>query len=150
MILFIGGESVTDEMLSEEKSLFRSNYIKLNPVLQAIYFDLIVTNFTKYLLGYNEINKERSTSIIGQIESFYRMVETQGRGSLHGHELINLNNGLSPDCYRNQLKNTEFLRKLITYLGQCQVDDQNTKSKNKIENKVDLINFFNLFKNIFG
>ena len=25
-------------------------------------------------------------------------------------------------------------------IGQCQVDDQNTNSKNKIENKVDLIN----------
>ena len=116
LILFIGGESITDDLLTNEKYSFRANYIKLNPILQAIYFDLIITNFTKYLLGYDDKSTVKSISIIGKIKAHYGTVESQGRGSLHAHNFHYLKNGLSPNQFRNKLQNVEFLKELVKYL----------------------------------
>jgi hypothetical protein len=54
LILFIGGENITQNIIdkSNESIYYRSKFVQKNPVLQAIYFDMIIKYLLSELLGW--------------------------------------------------------------------------------------------------
>ncbi|KAJ6473025.1 hypothetical protein C8R45DRAFT_751164, partial [Mycena sanguinolenta] len=53
--------------------------------------------------------------IFGKVRVYYRIVEAQGRGSLHIHILIWLDHGLSPIEIREKIKDPDFLAKAFKW-----------------------------------
>ncbi len=78
--------------------------------MQAIYFDMVITNFINELLGWGKPNK---LGILGKIKSYYGIVEAQGRGSLHVHMLVWLDDATTPADYKEKIKNSIYKEKLI-------------------------------------
>ncbi len=113
LLLKIGGVDIMPDLLGRRYQ-FRSNFLKDNPVLQAIYFDIVIQNFIKFLLGFDKLKS--IDGIIGYIKSYYGCVETQDRGSLHLHLLVWVLGGLNPSEFKEKLKLKKFRSLLLKYL----------------------------------
>ena len=72
--------------------------------------------FLHILLNYN---KSTETGILGNIEHYYGNIETQGRGSLHLHLLIWLENRLDAKDYLNLIHDETFVKKLLNLHNKC-------------------------------
>lgn len=88
----------------------RSKSLAQNPVAGAKFFNFLTTRFIDVLLGWNRKNRE---GLFGPVRSYYGVVEAQGRGSLHIHMLIWLENGLSPKQVRGKLKADDRWRRIF-------------------------------------
>ena len=113
LLLKIGGVKIQPELLGRRYE-FRAKFLKDNPVLQAIYFDIIIKNVIKFLLGFDK--KNNVEGILGYIKAYYGCVETQDRGSLHLHMLVWVLGGLNPSEFKEKLKLTKFKTALLKYL----------------------------------
>ena len=113
LILKIGGIDFSNDVLGD-KYVFRLKFLKENPVIQSIYFDLIIRHFVKFLLRYK--NNTIRQGILGELEAYYGCVETADRGSLHSHFLVWLLNGLNPDEFRENLKSSNFKKRMISFI----------------------------------
>ena len=116
LMLKIGGIDIKPEMLGKKNYEFRARFLRNNPVLQSIYFDIIVKNFIKFLLRYSKENNDEG--ILGIVKTFYIMIETQDRGSLHAHMLIWLKNALNPSEYKDKIKNNKFRSEMLAFIDQ--------------------------------
>ena len=136
ILLKIGGVDIIPELLSRN-NYFRVAYLKKNPYIQAIYCDIIIKNFIKFLLCFDKNLNEKKTGIIGLIDAYYGCVETQDRGSLHLHFLIWVTHGLSPNEYYDKLKIINFKNKLISFLNNIIHCDFDGLIQNQINNDND-------------
>ncbi|KIJ56709.1 hypothetical protein M422DRAFT_148988, partial [Sphaerobolus stellatus SS14] len=87
-------EEFFDKAEGKSEAFVRAKTIAENPVAAAKFFKLIIDAFTGILLGTNRSDK---VGIFGKVDSYYGVVEAQGRGSLHCHFFVWLEGGLSPN-----------------------------------------------------
>ena len=131
LILFIGGLKIDLDSLSLERSIFRSNFVKKNHFLQAIYFNMVIDAFLDYIIGYsNDVLK--SNGILGTTEANYGIVDSQRRGSLHAHFMFWLHNNFTPEELKEKLLCPIFLDKLVKYLEsiiKCDFEDFKINSR---------------------
>ena len=110
----------------------RAKIVANDPVAAAIFFNEIIDNFTKYLLGYKKIEG----GIFGHPSAYYGMTEEQGTGTLHNHMLVWLHNFRSTSKLRAELENETFRNDLIGYLER--IIKQGFIGRNNIEEDVDV------------
>ena len=61
-----------------------------DPVLQALFFDVVFRAVIHILLGFDNDPK---VGILGEVSAHYDVIESQGKGTLHAHGLIWLTDG---------------------------------------------------------
>lgn len=118
---------------TEFNDYLRSRYklMSQNPVLQAQFFDIIMSTILEVLFGFG--HKSR-IGILGEVASYYFVIESQGKGTLHAHGLIwltdgtstcsnflrllaNSCSGMTPDQFREKLNLVpSFKERVIEYL----------------------------------
>lgn len=68
LILKLGNVDVTPEWLSKDFNNKRALFIKKNPVLQSIYYNIIIESFIKFILNYDKnCNNNQNVGILGNI-----------------------------------------------------------------------------------
>ena len=74
-------------------------------------------SFVKNILGYNPCHPNNE-GILGSVNGYYRCVEAQGRGTLHCHMLVWLEEALNCEEIRDRVQSSDidFQRRLIEYL----------------------------------
>ena len=82
-----------DKAAGSAESFTRATTIAQNPVAAAKAFSHLIEAFTGILLG---TKREDRIGVFGKVNSYYGVVEAQGRGSLHCYFFVWLENGLSP------------------------------------------------------
>ena len=70
----------------------RYKLVAQNPVIQAQFFDLIFRAVIDHILGFRRTDH---IGILGQVQTYYAVVEAQGKGTLHAHTLVWLTDGTS-------------------------------------------------------
>ena len=101
-------------MHSREKT---QHLIASNPVAAARFFDYMIQQFIKHVLGFGSDH----AGIFGETSAYYGTVEEQGRLTLHLHLLLWIRGAPSPQEIRERIMNpdSEFRKNLITYLESC-------------------------------
>jgi hypothetical protein len=69
-----------------------------NPVIQALFFDIIMRSILDVIFGFGSPAK---VGILGEVASHYFVIETQGKGTLHSHGLVWLTDGMMNHCNLN-------------------------------------------------
>ena len=70
----------------------RFKLVAAHPVLQAQFFDIIIRAILETVFGFGTKDK---IGILGEVASYYFMIEAQGKGTLHAHGLIWLTDSTS-------------------------------------------------------
>ena len=84
----------------------------MNPVAVAQFFHYICTAFFDGLLG-----TSKRPGILGEVQDYYAVVETNGRGMLHLHGLIWLQGNVGLESLRGRmLENSELAQRMIRYM----------------------------------
>jgi hypothetical protein len=68
--------------------------VAANPVLQAQFFDIIMRTVLEVIFGFCTRDK---IGILGEVASYYFIIEAQGKGTLHAHGLVWLTDGIIID-----------------------------------------------------
>jgi hypothetical protein len=92
----------------------RSKLAAEHPVANSQFFHVIITEILGTLFGFQRDDK---SGIFGPVETYYGMVESQNRGTLHIHMLLWLKNAPSPDALFERLEqDSSFQHRLFEYL----------------------------------
>ena len=96
----------------------RSRNITADPFAAAQYFNVVVAAILEHLIGVKiEQNKVRSVpGVLGLIDSYFGMVEAQGRGNLHIHLLLWIANTPDANDMKTLLATPEFRSRLEYYI----------------------------------
>jgi hypothetical protein len=96
----------------------RSRNISADPFAAAQYFNVVVAAILEHLVGIKiEQNKVHSVpGVLGLIDSYFGMVEAQGRGNLHIHLLLWIANTPDANEMKTLLATAEFRSRLETYI----------------------------------
>lgn len=70
----------------------RYKIISENPVVQAQFFDTVFSAIIDVIFG---VNNDERIGIFGKLAAYYAMIESQGKGMLHGHCLVWLVDGIT-------------------------------------------------------
>ena len=97
--------------------------IASNPVACACFFNFMVQQFIKHVLG---VGSDHS-GLYGETSAYYGTVEQQGRLTLHIHLLLWIRGGLTPDEIRDHIIDlmSDFQQQLIKYLENRQLQSKN-------------------------
>lgn len=101
---------------SKEK---RAQNIAKNPLIAVIVFNFMIDALLKHLFGIDASHKDfilRKTGIMGKVNAYFGVFEAQGRGSLHLHMLMWLENAPTADEMAKFLKSEEFRDKLKVFI----------------------------------
>ena len=109
----------------------RAKLVANDPVAAALFFNEIIDNFTKCLLGFNQYEG----GVFGHPSAYYGMTEEQGTGTLHNHMLVWLYNFRSTSRLRSELENETFRNNLIVYLER--IIKQGFLGRNDFEEEVN-------------
>ena len=74
-----------------------------NPVAAAHFFDMMVKNFIKHMLGFGK----KHPGIYGETKAYYGVVKQQGWLTLHLHILIWILGALSPQDIHDRIMDSE-------------------------------------------
>ncbi|CAM4985043.1 unnamed protein product [Rotaria socialis] len=85
----------------------RAETIASHPVATAKFFNFLITNILDTMIV---------GGVLGAVKAYFGTVENQGRGSLHLHLLIWLDNDMKPVDMKENIRNTDFREKLKAYL----------------------------------
>jgi hypothetical protein len=85
-----------------------------NPVAAARFFNMMVKNFIKHVLGFGK----KHPGVYGETKAYYGVVEQQGRLTLHLHILIWILGALLPQdiCDRIMDSESDFQKAMVEYL----------------------------------
>ncbi|TFK65637.1 hypothetical protein BDN72DRAFT_871770 [Pluteus cervinus] len=89
-----------------------------------------MTSFIKCLLGWK--HPDLTEGIFGKVSGYYGCVEAQGRGSLHCHMLVWLEDSLNPTEVQNVLQRNDdpdFSERLMTFLDEIISNDLPTMNQ---------------------
>lgn len=131
-IKLCGIENV-EEYIKKSNSFDRLMLVNQNPYIQAKYFDIIINAFLSCLLNY-EKNK---IGILGTVTAYYGIIEAQGRGSLHIHMFIWMDNHIFGDLNLKLKLNNEYKRHFFKYLDYVINSDTSLFKKYLIEQKIE-------------
>ena len=120
-------ESFTPNLMKYEERL---RLICRNPVAGARFFHFVVNVFINCILGVNAKHR----GLYGKTKAYYGTVEQQGRLTLHLHILLWLMGNLTPQEMRNKIldPNSEFQKKIITWIESCQVGEFLTGTQQEV------------------
>src|SRR5215510_8848212 len=107
-----------------------------NPVAGARFFHYMIEMFIKHVLGVGTNHR----GLYGDISAYYGTVEQQGRLTLHLHMLLWILNSLTPQEIRDRIMNndSEFLKKIVSYLENVHVGEFQTGTHEKVKYNVDI------------
>jgi hypothetical protein len=107
LIKFLAGSDIDiDNLHPEDVPDYweQSILIAKNPAIAAKFFDTYMKAFITTLLGYDACNDSANGGILGVVKAYYGCVEAQGRGTLHCHMLIWIEDGLNPNEIKERLE----------------------------------------------
>jgi hypothetical protein len=100
--------SVWEAMSAYERSAF----VAKHPDVAACAFDMQIRSFIDVVVHYG-----RGSGLFRTCDTYYGMIEAQGRGSLHCHMLLWLSGSLSPQVLRDHTSSDpDFKRRLFAWL----------------------------------
>jgi hypothetical protein len=70
----------------------RLRTISKDPVLQALFFNIIMNAVIDVLFGFD---KNPKVGILGEVSAHYDVIEAQGKGTLHAHGMIWMREGMN-------------------------------------------------------
>ena len=108
----IAGEAIDIDFSNIPAHVERAKLVANNPVAAAIYYNTVIDAFTKYLLGYKQLNG----GTFGYTTAFYGMTEEQGTGTLHNHMLVWFYGFKSASELKSLLQDEMFKERLKNYL----------------------------------
>jgi hypothetical protein len=109
-----------------------------DPVAAVEHFHIVITTI---LNEFFKCDKPKETSVYGKISSYFGMIETQSRGTLHLHILLWSDEVPSGDEYAERLQSPVFRQSLKEYLNslfsEClnfphRLDVEEKESKNEM------------------
>jgi hypothetical protein len=110
----INVDKIFDELSPNSEYYERGKLIAGNPVAGAKFFEHMMKAFIDVLLGCNRASRK---GVFGKVNSYYGVVESQGRGALHCHFFIWLENGLAPNQVKEKAEaNEAWKNKLFEWL----------------------------------
>lgn len=134
LMFFLGGQKITNRYFSNKNFLNRMKFVINNPFIQAKFFDKIVTNFFKHILAFN-----KPKGLLGKLNVYYAIIETQNRGSLHLHCLLWIEDFFNPKQYKQLLKSSLFRDKLQEYIDSIVLCDyDNLKEEEEVNENENL------------
>ena len=108
----LAGEAIDFDFSNIPSHVERAKLVANNPVAAAIYYNTVIHAFTKYLLGYQQLDG----GTFGHTAAFYGMTEEQGTGTLHNHMLVWFHGFKSASELKSLLQDETFKKRLINYL----------------------------------
>ncbi|PPQ66487.1 hypothetical protein CVT26_011176 [Gymnopilus dilepis] len=116
IVRIFGAEEADVDTISQGEDIQswrRRIYAAKNPSACAKFFDLMITTFIDVVLGYGK----DQPGLYGYCEAYYRVVEAQGKGTLHLHMLVWLRGHLPPQALREKLcSSTEYRERFVKWL----------------------------------
>lgn len=116
LVRMFAGSTVNAKCLDETEEMGewrRRVLVAKRPAAAARFFDFMISTFIDVVLRYGR--KDRG--VFGRCTSYYAMVETQGRGTLHCHMLVWLKGHLSPQALRDRMvASDEYRTKMFKWL----------------------------------
>src|SRR5438045_337225 len=113
LVLILAGVECPEHILSRTNAAIRHATATSNPVAVAQFFNHICKGIFKSLLR----SHTGEIGILGEVENYFGVVETNGRGMLHLHALIWLTGNFAFDSLRHRLlQDNTFANKMMHYL----------------------------------
>jgi hypothetical protein len=112
LVAVLSGKSAVEAQ--EMTSLERIKLVCEDPVAAVEHFHIVITTVLEKLFKTDSRKKERS--IFGKVGSYFGMIETQSRGTLHLHILIWLTDIPGGQKYVDRLQSDLFRDSLKKYL----------------------------------
>lgn len=113
LVLCLAGIELSLDDLSQEAQRIRRPTATMNPVAVAQFFHTVCTGIFGALF-HADTDQD---GILGNMSSYFGVVETNGRGMLHLHCLIWLNGNIGFQNLRERLQlDPEFAAKMVRYL----------------------------------
>ncbi|KAF4617233.1 hypothetical protein D9613_005788 [Agrocybe pediades] len=121
LVKFLAGSEINlDDLTTESIPQYvpQSILIARNPKIAAQFFNIYMKAFISAVLGVDNDKLANSGGILGRVKSYYGCVEAQGRGTLHCHMVIWLENSLNVNEIRDRVvaNDTDFQDRLIAFL----------------------------------
>ena len=121
LVQFLAGKDIDiDNLLPDQVPSFwdQSILVAKNPFVASQFFNEFISAFISEVLGFN-IQDPSKPSILGSVKGYYGCVEAQGRGTLHCHMLIWIDNSLDPQEIHSVHRNLDKIQseklKLYTF-----------------------------------
>jgi hypothetical protein len=110
----------TDKTLAEDLPSLeeRAKLIAGDPVASADFFHTLIKAILDYMVGSSQHSRSpnRRFGVLGNINSYYGTIESQGRGSLHLHLLVWIRHAPSHSELEQRMKDPSYLKQLFAYL----------------------------------
>ncbi|KAF4612702.1 hypothetical protein D9613_011752 [Agrocybe pediades] len=121
--IFTGEEIDMDhfnKLFGPDKSQ-RARNVACDPFAAAAFFHFLIRLVLKTLFGVEQTPYRVQTrpGILGHLSAYYGMVESQGRGSLHIHILLWMQDALSPSDIHTKLQSADFRDQVVCYIKSC-------------------------------
>ena len=114
---------------------FRTRQASKNPVSLSQFFNFLISNILNYLFGQENEDK---LGIFGKLKSYYGMVETQTRGTLHIHMLLWIKGAPNADIFYSKLDtNEQFKNNITDYINKIITTDYCPSEIKQYENITD-------------
>lgn len=96
----------------------RAQNIAKNPYAAAKFFHFLITAILETLFGINVkgLKVKVEMGVLGRVSAYFGVVEAQGRGTLHLHMLIWLENAPTVEEMHERLATPEFRQKITEYI----------------------------------
>lgn len=118
--IFAGEDINLDDFLAAfgPNSDQRARNIAGDPYAAAKFFHFMIRTVLETLFGVKitKFQVKNRTGVFGRVAAYFGVVESQGRGTLHLHILLWLENAPTADEMRELLKTPEFRKKVATYI----------------------------------
>jgi Helitron helicase-like domain at N-terminus/PIF1-like helicase len=113
LVIKLAGVVLPQDGLRRANAAFRRRTANMNPAAIAIFFDRICAGVLEALI----CPSEGEMGILGEVSTYYGVVETNGRGMLHLHCLVWLTGNLDfYDLRKKILNEPDFARRMVEYL----------------------------------
>lgn len=113
----------------------RSINLASDPYVAAQFFHFIVNTTLEVLYGFTRMSNghpDRKNGIVGNVQAYVGMVESQGRGTLHLHMIMWLQGAPTPAEMREALKSKDFRDKVAHFIS-CTIRADVGKSMSELK-----------------
>jgi hypothetical protein len=121
----------------------RAENIAKDPYACAEFFHFLITLILEKLFGIKACGRKVNTTmgILGRVSAYYGVVEAQGRGSLHLHMVVWLENAPSSETMQALLEDEDFRQHVARYVNtnvRAHLDGMNADTVKEMEKDAEL------------
>jgi hypothetical protein len=121
----------------------RAENIAQDPYACAEFFHFLINLILEKLFGINAHARtvNTTTGILGRVTAYYGVVEAQGRGSLHLHMVVWLENAPSAEVMQTLLANEDFRQRVAKYVDaniRAHLDGMTADTVKEMDNDAEL------------